>query len=214
MKKSILNNMNKYFDYIFILLGIIIQVVCFIFTGDAILSFICGLSGVINVVLCSQRKLSFYFFAYIQMFTYIIIIFQQHLWGELVENIFYVVTTTIALFLWIKNYNKEEKEVIARKLSIQDWILCCSIFIISTILLYIILLKTNDPRPFLDAISTVPAFIAQILLMLRYREQWIMWFIVDVATLILWISIGNIFMIMQYIFWIINCIYGYIKWSK
>ena len=209
-----MNNKNKYFDYIFILLGIIIQVVCFIFTGDAVLSFICGLSGVINVVLCSQKKLSFYFFAYIQMFTYIIIIFQQHLYGELVENIFYVITTTIALFLWIKNYNKEEKEVIARKLSKQAWILCCSIFIISTILLYIILLKTNDPRPFLDAISTVPAFIAQILLMLRYREQWIMWFIVDVATLILWISIGNIFMIMQYIFWIINCIYGYIKWSK
>ena len=209
-----MNNKNKYFDYIFMLLGIIIQVVCFIFTGDAVLSFICGLSGVINVVLCSQKKLSFYFFAYIQMFTYIIIIFQQHLYGELVENIFYVITTTIALFLWIKNYNKEEKEVIARKLSKQAWILCCSIFIISTILLYIILLKTNDPRPFLDAISTVPAFIAQILLMLRYREQWIMWFIVDVATLILWISIGNIFMIMQYIFWIINCIYGYINWSK
>ena len=209
-----MNNKNKYFDYIFILLGIIIQVVCFIFTGDAVLAFICGLSGVINVVLCSQKKLSFYFFAYIQMFTYIIIIFQQHLYGELAENIFYVITTTIALFLWIKNYNKEEKEVIARKLSKQAWILCCSIFIISTILLYIILLKTNDPRPFLDAISTVPAFIAQILLMLRYREQWIMWFIVDVATLILWISIGNIFMIMQYIFWIINCIYGYINWSK
>ena len=148
------------------------------------------------------------------MFTYIIIIFQQHLYGELAENIFYVITTTIALLLWRKNYNKEEKEVIARELSKQAWILCCSIFIISTILLYIILLTTNDPRPFLDAISTVPAFIAQILLMLRYREQWIMWFIVDVATLILWISIGNIFMIMQYIFWIINCIYGYINWSK
>lgn len=209
-----MNNKNKYFDYIFMLLGIIIQVVCFIFTGDVVLSFICGLSGVINVVLCSQKKLSFYFFAYIQMFTYIIIIFQQHLYGELAENIFYVITTTIALFLWIKNYNKEKKEVIAHKLSKQAWILCCSIFIISTILLYIILLKTNDPRPFLDVISTVPAFIAQILLMLRYREQWIMWFIVDVSTLILWISIGNIFMIMQYIFWIINCIYGYIKWSK
>ena len=209
-----MNNKNKYFDYIFMLLGIIIQVVCFIFTGDAVLSFICGLSGVINVVLCSQKKLSFYFFAYIQMFTYIIIIFQQHLYGELAENIFYIITTTIALFLWIKNYNKEEKEVIARELSKQAWILCCSIFIINTILLYIILLTTNDPRPFLDAISTVPAFIAQILLMLRYREQWIMWFIVDVATLILWISIGNIFMIMQYIFWIINCIYGYINWSK
>jgi len=204
----------KTFDWLFMLFGVLLQIICYIFTGDSLLSFICGLSGVINVVLCSQKKLSFYLFAYIQMFTYIVIIFQQHLYGELVENIFYVITTTIAFFIWIKNYNKEEKEVIARKLSKQDWLLCCSIFIISTILLYIILLRTNDPRPFLDSISTVPAFIAQFMLMFRYREQWIMWLIVDIATLILWINIGNIFMIVQYIFWIMNCIYGYIKWSK
>jgi len=209
-----MNSKSKYFDYIFMLLGILIQVICYIFTQDSILSFICGLSGVINVVLCSQRKLSFYFFAYIQMFTYIIIIFQQHLYGELVENIFYVITTTIALFLWLKNYNKEEKEVIAKKLSKDDLLTYCCIFILSTILLYIILLRTNDPRPFLDSVSTVPAFFAQILLMLRYREQWILWLVVDIATLILWISIGNIFMITQYIFWILNCIYGFIKWSK
>lgn len=205
---------NKYFDWLFMLFGILLQIVCFILTGDSILSFICGLSGVINVVLCSQRKLSFYFFAYIQMFTYIIIIFQQHLYGELIENIFYVITTTIALFIWIKNYNKEEKQVKAKQLTKKQLIIYCIVFIISTILLYVILLTTNDPKPFLDSISTVPAFIAQFMLMLRYREQWIMWLVVDIATLILWISIGNIFMIMQYIFWILNCIYGFIKWSK
>ena len=186
----------KTFDWIFMLFGVLLQIVCFLFTHDAILSFICGLSGAINVVLCSQRKLSFYFFAYIQMFTYI------------------VITTTIALFIWIKNYNKEEKEVEVRKLTKSGWLIYCIVFILGTILLYIILKCTNDPQPFLDSISTVPAFIAQILLMTRYREQWIMWLVVDIATLILWISIGNIFMIMQYIFWIINCIYGYIKWSK
>lgn len=205
---------SKYFDYGFILFGVLLQVICFLFTKDNLLSFICGLSGAINVVLCSQRKLSFYLFAYIQMFTYIIIICQQHLWGELVENIFYVVTTTIALFIWIKNYNKEEKEVETQKLTKNGWIIYCSITIIGTILLYIILLHTNDPKPFLDAVSTVPAFIGQFLLMFRYREQWIMWLVVDITTLILWISIGNIFMVMQYVFWIINCIYGYIKWSK
>lgn len=205
---------SKYFDYGFILFGVLLQVICFLFTKDNLLSFICGLSGAINVVLCSQRKLSFYLFAYIQMFTYIIIIWQQHLWGELIENIFYVITTTIALFIWIKNYNQEEKEVETQKLTKNGWIIYCSITIIGTILLYIILLYTNDPKPFLDAVSTVPAFIGQFLLMFRYREQWIMWLVVDITTLILWISIGNIFMVMQYVFWIINCIYGYIKWSK
>lgn len=148
------------------------------------------------------------------MFTYIVIIFQQRLYGELVENIFYVITTTIALFIWIKNYNKEEKEVEARRLSQRGILIYSYIFIIGTLVLYCILSKTNDPQPFLDAVSTVPAFLAQILLMTRYREQWIMWLVVDIATLILWISIGNIFMIMQYIFWILNCIYGYIKWSE
>lgn len=205
---------SKWFDYGFILFGILLQVICYLFTKDGMLSFVCGLSGAINVVLCSQKKLSFYFFAYIQMFTYIVIIFQQRLYGELVENIFYVITTTIALFIWIKNYNKEEKEVEARRLSQRGILIYSSIFIIGTLILYCILSKTNDPQPFLDAVSTVPAFLAQILLMTRYREQWIMWLVVDIATLILWISIGNIFMIMQYIFWILNCIYGYIKWSE
>ena len=204
----------KTFDWAFMMFGVILQIICYIFTGDGLLSFICGLSGAINVVLCSQRKMSFYFFAYIQMFTYIVIIFQQHLWGELIENIFYVITTTIALFMWIKHYNKDEKEVEARKLTSFQIFLCCIVFFISTILLYVVLLKTNDPQPFLDSVSTVPAFIAQFMLMFRYREQWIMWLIVDIATLILWISIGNIFMIAQYIFWIMNCIYGFIKWSK
>ena len=205
---------SKWFDYGFILFGVLLQVICYLFTKDGMLSFVCGLSGAINVVLCSQKKLSFYFFAYIQMFTYIVIIFQQRLYGELVENIFYVITTTIALFIWIKNYNKEEKEVEARRLSQRGILIYSSIFIIGTLVLYCILSKTNDPQPFLDAVSTVPAFLAQILLMTRYREQWIMWLVVDIATLILWISIGNIFMIMQYIFWILNCIYGYIKWSE
>lgn len=203
----------KIFDYGFMSLGIILQVICFLFTKDDILSFICGLSGVINVVLCSQRKMSFYIFAYIQMLTYIVIIYKNQLWGELGENVFYLVTTTIALFLWKKNYNKDEKLVKAKKFKYKEWLISGMVFVVATAVLYRILLKTNDPKPFLDAVSTVPAFIAQVLLMARYREQWVMWFIVDIATLILWISIGNVFMIMQYIFWTLNCIYGYYKWS-
>ena len=206
-------NKLKPFDYLFMFIGILLQVICYIITKDDILSFICGLSGAINVVLCSQKKLSFYLFAYIQMFTYIVIIFQQNLYGKLVENIFYVITTTIALFTWIKNYNKEEKVVEAKKLTKEGWLIYGSILIGCTFICYLILSLTNDPTPFLDSASTVPAFVAQVFLIKRYREQWILWFIVDTISLILWINIGNIFMVAQYIFWIVNSIYGYIKWS-
>lgn len=39
-------NKTKIFDYGFMPLGIILQVICFLFSKDDILSFICGLSGV------------------------------------------------------------------------------------------------------------------------------------------------------------------------
>lgn len=204
----------KTFDWIFMLIGILLQVVCYIFTGDELLSFVCGLAGAINVVLCSQKKLSFYLFAYIQMFTYIIIIYREHLWGEFIENIFYVITTTIALFIWIKNYNKEELEVESRQLTLNGWLTYGTICLLGSIILYIFLINTNDPEPFLDTISTVPAFVAQFLLMFRYREQWVFWLIIDVASLVMWISVGNVFMVMQFVFWTANCIYGFIKWSK
>ena len=109
--------------------------------------------------------------------------------------------------------NRDSVDVVYGSADELDWIVSGIIFVVATAALYGILLKTNDPKPFLDAISTVPAFIAQVLLMLRYREQWIMWLIVDIATLILWCSIGNVFMIMQYVFWTLNCAYGYYKWS-
>ena len=128
---------DKIFDYGFMSLGVLLQVICFILTKDDILSFICGLSGVINVVLCSQRKMSFYLFAYIQMFTYIIIIYQNKLWGELGENIFYLVTTTVALFLWKKNYNKEENVVEAKKFTNIDWVITGGVFILATFIFVI-----------------------------------------------------------------------------
>lgn len=82
-----------------------------------------------------------------------------------------------------------------------------------TILTYV-LHKTSDPQPFLDAISTIPAFITQILMVLGYREQWLYWLIIDVASVIMFIAIGNWMMVAMFIFWTLNCIYGWYKWTK
>ena len=61
---------------------------------------------------------------------------------------------------------------------------------------------------------SIPAIFAQIFMILRYREQWIFWLIIDLATILLWYRSGNWCMVSQYVFWSINCIYGWILWSK
>jgi nicotinamide mononucleotide transporter len=201
-------------DVIVMIVLVLLQALTAIWAKDNMVSFISGMTGIISVVLCSQKKISFYLFGFIQLFTYCYLCIGQHLWGEVIENVFYFVTMIVGIVVWIKNYNKEKYEVVPKKLS-EDWKLTCLlVFLLGTILVWIILLMTNDTHPFLDSVSTVPAFIAQILMIAGYKDQWKYWIIVDISSIVMWAIIGNPFMVMQFSLWTINCLYGMHKWNK
>lgn len=201
-------------DAIVMIVLVLLQALTAIWAKDNMVSFISGMAGIISVVLCSQKKISFYLFGFIQLFTYCYLCIGQHLWGEVIENVFYFVTMLVGIGVWIKNYNKEKYEVVPKKLS-EDWKLTCLlVFFLGTILVWMILLMTNDTHPFLDSVSTVPAFIAQILMIAGYKDQWKYWIIVDISSIVMWAIIGNPFMVMQFSLWTVNCIYGMYKWNK
>lgn len=202
-------------DSIFMIVLIVLQSLTCIWAKDNLISFISALSGIISVVLCSQKKISFYVFGFIQVITYIILAVHEHLWGEFAENIFYFVTMVFGVAVWKKNYNDEKNEVNVKELTKKAKAIFLAAFGILTAITFGILAAfTNDSHPFLDSISTVPAFIAQYLMIKGYKEQWTYWLIVDFTTLALWISIGNPIMIVQYVLWIANCIYGIKKWNE
>ena len=113
----------------------------------------------------------------------------------------------------IKNYNKEKFEVNPKELSSVGRALCaCLLFVGLMVSILVMDLFTNDSQPIWDSISTVPAFIAQILMIAGYKEQWRYWLIVDVSSIVMWAIIGNPFMVVQFSLWTINCIYGIMKW--
>lgn len=139
---------------------------------------------------------------------------QQRFYGELIENVFYIITMLIGIVVWLKNYNTEEQIVESKRLSDRLFYIICSIMVFICILLgYYMKYFTDNTQPFMDSFSTVPAFIAQTLLMLRYREQWIFWIIIDVVSIFMWMFADNWIMVIQFIFWTMNCIYGYRKWK-
>ena len=67
---------------------------------------------------------------------------------------------------------------------------------------------------FLDSTGTVLGVIGQILLNLRYTEQWWIWIILDIVMAILNIIIGQYAMGAMYILWTTNAIIGLIIWLK
>lgn len=228
LKEELING-KKPLDWAMFVVGIALQVAGIILgfkTGnpDSIGLIISGLTGVISVVLCSQGKISFYIFGYIQLFTYVFCFaLPQHLWGEFIENIMYAISMVIGLIIWIKNYRRKEQaktiEIKAKKLSLKGNIVTAVIFIVGTIAYWIFLKNVPmfgvlDSQPFTDSITSVPAYIAQVFLVLGYREQWLYWLILDIGSVVLAFRAGSWVMTLQFVFWCLNCIYGFIIWHK
>lgn len=205
-------NFTDRFGYLFIFVGIAVQFLTSVITGGSDLSLVSGICGIISVVLCSQRKMMFYLFGFAQLFTYVVLCLQQKLYGEIAENAFYFVTMLIGIYHWVKHYNEEETAVETRKLNAAQkmWIAIGTLF--GTFIMFNILLLTDDTQPFMDSITTIPAFVAQILMVLRYRDSWFYWFIIDVGSIIMWGIAGDWCMVAQFIFWTANCMYGFKKW--
>ena len=217
------------FDWAFLCVGIFLQV-CAIVIGfvsgnpDSIGLIISGLAGVISVILCSQGKISFYLFGYVQLLTYVFCFsIPNSLHGETVENGMYFLTMLYGMRAWAKNYrrdkNTESTEIKSRKLTWRGNLVTASVFVIGVIAYYIFLKNIPmfgvlDSDPFIDSLTSVPAYIAQIFMVLGFREQWIYWFILDVFSVVRSIRAGSFVMTAQFIFWTLNCVYGFVKWSK
>lgn len=220
---------KKWYDWMFLAVGLVLQFAAIIAgfingTPDSVGLIISGISGVLSVVLCSQGKISFYIFGYIQLLTYVFCFsIPNNLHGETIENIMYFVTMLIGLYVWFKRYkqksNTEEIEVKAKKLGWKGNLITALIFVVGSII-YGIFLKNVpmfgqlDSDPWLDSVTSIPAYIAQYFMVLGYREQWIYWLILDVFSVALSWRAHSWVMTAQFIFWCINCVYGWLKWTK
>lgn len=228
LKEEFING-KKPIDWVMLGVGIALQILAIIIgfvsgTPDSIGLIISGLAGVISVVLCSQGKISFYLFGYIQLFTYVFCFaLPQHLWGEFIENIMYAISMIIGMFIWAKNYRRKENaktiEIKAKKLTWKGNLITAVIFVVGTIGYWIFLKNVPmfgvlDSQPFVDSITSVPAYIAQLFMVLGYREQWIYWLILDIGSVVLAFRAGSWVMTAQFVFWVINAIYGFILWHK
>ena len=213
MVNSIINKFGKWigvegtFASWFVILGILTQLITCYIMKDTALSTCSGIAGVISVVLCSQKKYAFYFWSILQLITIIIISYQTDLFGKVLENSFYLITILIGMLTWTYN------NVQSRKMDKFDYMLFTIVFLpLAFAMSYMIVTNYNYDQIWLDTITTTIGIIAQIMLILRFREQWILWFILDVLCIVLWAKDGNWCLMTQYIFWTINCIYGYFYW--
>lgn len=216
LKSEFINGYSA-FDKAFMLGMLILQIVVYIFNPDSVLGIITGISGVISVVLCAKGKISFYFIGLVQTITYLFLAWQNRFYGEVIENVFYLVTMVWGIFVWKAHLTTDEEgstQVDAMKFTAKQWVMSIIGIIICTGIMGYWLTTIGSNQAYTDAATNVIAIFAQLLMVKRYREQWIFWIVIDVLCTKMWFVAGNWSMVAMYIAWTINCIYGWVNWTK
>ena len=213
---------SKIFDYSFIGVGLLIQVVTYYITNSLIpnsltpLSLISGCLGVFSVCLASQGKILTYLFGFAQVITYTYLCWTQRFYGEIAINAYYFGTMIYGVYVWKHHLTDGGDGVVApRSLPVRTIVLIgLAVLLGSWLTGWGLATWTDDTQPYLDAFTTVPALVAQVLMILVYREHWLIWLAVDVLSVVLWLRAGDGCMAAQYAFWCANCLYGLHRWKS
>ena len=205
------------FDRAFMIAMLLVQIIVFCICPDSLLGTVAGVSGVISVVLCAKGKISFYFIGFVQTTSYLFLAWQNRFYGEVIENVFYLVTMIWGIFVWKKNSTIDDNgsaHVEAKKFTLKQWILSVIGTGVCTVVMGYWLTTIGSQQAYTDAATNILAIFAQLLMVRRYREQWIWWLAIDILCFKMWFVAGNWSMVAMYIAWIINCFYGWYNWNK
>lgn len=191
-----------------------------IYWNDSAMGIVSATTGVACVVCTGKGKLSAYIFGLVNTVLYAIIAFQAKYYGEVMLNaLYYFPMQFYGIYVWSKHMDNKTHEVIKRHMSTKGRGLLGMIVIVATVAYGFALKALGGALPFVDALSTVISVVAMIVSIKMYMEQWVLWVIVNVVTVVMWVVAfvnGNesIATLIMWIIYLANAVIMHFKWAR
>ncbi len=212
------------FEKLWLLIFTAVNVYLFFAWSDTLIGLISSITGMLCVVLVAKGKISNYYFGIIQTSTYAYISYGYGLYGEAMLNgLFYLPIQFIGIYVWNKhrtNQGVRGEDVKVNRLSKTGWFYTIGLAAIFIIGYGLFLKYLGGNSIWVDSSTNVLSVMAQIMMLKRFAEQWLLWISVNVLSIYLWISVlvsqgGNDFsMLVMWTAFLVNSIYGYINWRN
>ena len=211
------------FDWLLIISIISLNIAYAILTKEIdLMGAVAGISGVICVVLVAKGNILNYFFGLINVSLYAYISYQSALYGDALLNaLYYLPMQFIGWFNWIRRTKADDRSKIEAKRMNLKQRLMISILSISLVLIFAyILFKLKDPQPLKDSATTILSIIAMFLMVRAYMEQWVLWVLVNIISVIMWIVCyvndmpHAMLMVIMWAVYLLNSINGWVHWLK
>lgn len=226
MKEKILSP----YDW-FLIVGVIASNVIYsILSGTMdIVGSVAGIAGVLCVVLVAKGSIWNYLFGIVNVSMYAYISYKAALYGDAALNAFYYVPMQfIGWWQWRKrgaSMSESEADgagvqVKARRFSWRQRAVLAVGCAAAVVVGGFVLRHFGDPQPFKDSTTTVLSIVAQALMALAFMEQWVLWIITNVVSVVMWsicVARGEAHaavMVIMWVFYLMNSLNGFRVWLK
>jgi nicotinamide mononucleotide transporter len=224
------NKILSFYDW-FLIVGVIASNVIYSLMTDTldVLGSLASITGVLCVVLVAKGSIWNYAFGLVNVSLYALISYRASLYGDAGLNAFYYLPMQfIGWWQWRKRgaaVTEAETEVRgvqvkARRFTWTQRGLLAAGCAVAVIACAYLLESLGDPQPLKDSATTVLSIVAQALMALAFMEQWCLWIITNVISVIMWvicISRGEAHagvMVIMWSFYLLNSLNGLRVWLK
>ena len=215
----------------FLIAGVIVtNIIYSALTGTMdVVGSIAGITGVLCVVLVAKGSIWNYAFGLVNVSLYAWISYKAALYGDAGLNaLYYLPMQFIGWWQWRKRgaaMSEGESagdgvQVKARRLDWSQRVLLVLGCFAAVTAVGFLLKYLGDPQPFKDSATTVLSVVAQALMALAFMEQWALWIITNVISVIMWgvcVLRGEAHaevMVIMWVFYLLNSINGFRVWLK
>lgn len=218
--KNSLKNLSK-FEWMLWLSSVIVVSGSFLLSGSFYwLTLIASLIGVTALIFIAKGDVIGQVLVVIFSLIYGIISYQFRYFGEMITYL--GMTMPIALlsvYTWLKHPYQNSNEVEVNNLSRrQTWLLLGLTFLV-TVLFYFILAAFDTENLLVSTISIATSFSASYLLVYRSPFYALAYAANDIVLVILWLlatmeSRSYLPMVICFVMFLLNDVYGYISWKR
>ena len=188
-----------------------------------------GITGVLCVVLVAKGNIWNYVFGLVNVSLYAYISFKATAYGDAALNaLYYVPMQFIGWWQWRRRgASVSEAEAAGKGVQVRarrfDWrqrAVLATGCVASVVAGGFLLRYFGDPQPFKDSTTTVLSIVAQALMALAFMEQWVLWIITNVVSVVMWticVARGEAHaavMVIMWSFYLLNSINGFRVWLK
>ena len=224
------NKVLSLYDW-FLIVGVIVSNALYSLMTSSldVIGSLAGITGVLCVVLVAKGSIWNYLFGLVNVSLYAYISYKASLYGDAGLNaLYYLPMQFVGWWQWRKRgaaVSQSEAggkgvQVRARRFNWKQRIVLAFGCTVAVVAIGYVLRHIGDPQPFKDSATTVLSIVAQALMALAFMEQWALWIITNVISVVMWsicVVRGEMHagvMVIMWVFYLLNSLNGFRVWLK